>query len=368
MGMTFDHTTLGQRVLFGTGRSAENLAAEIDRIGASRPMVISGGSARESARRLSADINPVLSWDEVVMHVPVELAQRARVAATEAEVDIVICVGGGSTTGLAKAVALSHAIPIIAVPTTYSGSEATNVWGLTEDGTKTTGTDPRVLPQTVIYDGELSAALPMELSVASGLNGMAHCVDSLWAPRADPINEALALEGARALSRALTGIVADPADMNAREQALYGCYLAAVSFVGAGSGLHHKICHVLGGTFDLPHAQTHAVVLPHVLGFNADTVPESAARLASALRAGRTESATCASPNADADSSVRELQHLYDRVGAPTRLDELGFTADDIPEAVERIQAVAPASNPAEVTVSGLTELLTRALTGRPPR
>lgn len=375
MSMTFEHTTLGQRVLFGTGLAGQNLAAEIDRTGASRPMVVAGGSARDRAQHLSADIHPVLWWDEVVMHVPVDLAERARAAATEAEVDIVISVGGGSTTGLAKAIALTHGIPIIAVPTTYSGSEGTNVWGLTEDGTKTTGPDPRVLPATVIYDAELSATLPVELSVVSALNGMAHCVDSLWAPRADPINEALALEGARALSRALTGIVEDPTDMSAREQALYGCYLAAVSFVGAGSGLHHKICHVLGGTFNLPHAQTHAIVLPHVLAFNAAAVPESAGRLAAALEAGTAEApakaATVPSANATEDpaaEAVQALQGLYERVGAPRCLDELGFTADDIPGAIERIRASAPASNPVEVTVAGLTELLMDALNGQPPR
>jgi hypothetical protein len=166
----------------------------------------------------------------------------------------IVCRRRGSTTGLAKAVALTTRIPIVAVPTTYAGSEATNVWGLTENATKTTGVDDRVLPAAVVYDAELTLSLPVALSVASGLNALAHCVDSLWAPRADPINQALAAEGIRALADGLPRIAGDPSDLAGRETALYGAYLAAVSFASAGSGLHHKICHVLGGTA-LPDAR-----------------------------------------------------------------------------------------------------------------
>ncbi|QCU79688.1 maleylacetate reductase (plasmid) [Citricoccus sp. SGAir0253] len=357
MSMTFEHTTLGQRVLFGTGQAAEHLTAELDRLGATRPMVIAGERVQAEAWSATAGITAALWWDEVVMHVPVEVAEKARTAATEASVDVVVSIGGGSTTGLAKAIALTTGIPVVAVPTTYAGSEATNVWGLTEDRTKTTGVDDKVLPVTVVYDAELSKTLPLGMSVTSGLNGMAHCVDSLWAPRTDPINQALALEGARALALSLRGIVADPDDMDAREQALYGCYLAAVSFAGAGSGLHHKICHVLGGTFDLPHAQTHATVLPYVLEFNAPAVPELAGRLATAL-GGET------SAGDPAGAAVTALRELYTAVQAPCRLADYGFTADGIPEAVERIVAAAPASHPVPVTEQNITDLLTAALTG----
>jgi maleylacetate reductase len=357
MPMSFEHTTLGQRVLFGTGRAAEHLADELDRLGATRPMVITGSREHGGAEQVAARITPALWWDEVVMHVPVEVAEKARAAAAEAGADVLVSVGGGSTTGLAKAIALTTGLPVIAVPTTYAGSEATNVWGLTEDRTKTTGTDDKVLPVTVVYDAELSKTLPVGLSVASGLNGMAHCVDSLWAPRTDPINQALALEGARALALSLRGIVADANDLDAREQALYGCYLAAVSFAGAGSGLHHKICHVLGGTFDLPHAQTHATVLPYVLELNAPAVPELAGRLAAALGGEQTS-------GDPAGAAVTALRELYDAVQAPARLADYGFTADGIGEAVDRITKAAPASNPVPVTEQNITELLTAALTG----
>lgn len=356
MAMSFEHATLGQRVLFGTGKAAEHVAAELKRLGASRPMVIASASQRGFAKTATAMVTPALWWDEVVMHVPVEVAERACAAACESDVDVLVSLGGGSTTGLAKAIALTTGIPVIAIPTTYAGSEATNVWGLTEDRTKTTGVDDKVLPVTVIYDAELSKTLPVDLSVASGLNGLAHCVDSLWAPRTDPINQALALEGARALALALRGIVADADDMDAREQALYGCYLAAVSFVGAGSGLHHKICHVLGGTFDLPHAQTHATVLPYVLELNAPAVPELAGRLAAALGGDVSGDPAAAAVNA--------LRELYEAVDAPSRLADYGFTAAGIPEAVERVLKAAPASNPVAVTEENMTELLTAALNG----
>ncbi|MEF3120122.1 maleylacetate reductase [Kocuria flava] len=359
--MLFEHTTLGQRVLFGTGKAAHHVVTELDRLGASRPMVIAAPPEQALAETATAGTTASLWWDEVVQHVPVEVADRARTAVAEHDIDALISVGGGSTTGLAKAIALSTGIPIIAVPTTYAGSEATDVWGMTEERTKTTGVDPRVLPVAVVYDAHLSATLPVGLSVASGLNGMAHCVDSLWAPRADPINQALALEGARALNLALRGIVADPDDIEAREQALYGCYLAAVAFASAGSGLHHKICHVLGGTFDLPHAQTHATVLPYVLALNAPAVPELATRLATALGQGLAEGQD------PAVGAVYALNVLRETVEAPTRLSDYGFTAEGISEAVERVLAAAPASNPVAVTEENITALLTEALTGVTP-
>ena len=287
MSLNFEHTTLGQRVLFGTGLAGANLAAEVARLGARRVMVIS--SAAE-ARRLAAvtdSISVALHYDDVAPHVPADKAEKARAAAAENRIDLIVCAGGGSTTGLAKVIALTLRLPIIAIPTTYAGSEATNVWGRTEASRKTTGVDDAVLPVTVIYDAALTLGLPVELSVASGPNALAHCIDSLWGPRADPINAALATEGVRALNVALPAIKVHPLEPSGREQALYGAYLAAVAFASAGSGMHHKICHVLGGAYNLPHAQTHAIILPHVLAFNAPLAPDAEARIAAAFGAAR---------------------------------------------------------------------------------
>lgn len=352
MSLKFDHETLGQRVLFGSGEAAQNLAAEISRLDAKNIMVVAGEFELPMAQKVAADIDVKVWHSNVVMHVPIETAEEARGVAQENDIDVVVCVGGGSTTGLAKAIAMTTALPIIAVPTTYAGSEATNVWGLTEAARKTTGVDNKVLPVTVIYDSALTMSLPVEMSVASGLNGMAHCIDSLWGPKADPINAAMAAEGIRALSAGLPKIVEDAHDVGGRDEALYGAYLAAVSFASAGSGLHHKICHVLGGTFNLPHAQTHATVLPYVLAFNAPQAPQAEQRAAAAFG-----SAT----------ALEGLQRLRAQVGAPQRLLDYGFTAEGIPEAVSIILEKVPANNPREVTEENLTALLTAALNGDDP-
>lgn len=345
--MRFTHETLPQRVVFAPGDAPAAVVDEVARLDARRVMVIAAPAEAELADTVSAGIPVAVQHNEVVMHVPVEVAGRAREAAAQADPDAVLCIGGGSTTGLGKAVAMSGSpaagVPIIAVPTTYAGSEATNVWGLTEGGAKTTGTDPLVLPRAVVYDAALTLDLPVDLSVASGLNAMAHCVDSMWGPRADPIDQALAGEGIHALGLGLPSVVADPAGIGGREQTLYGAYLAAAAFASAGSGMHHKICHVLGGMFDLPHAQTHAVVLPHVLAFNAPHAPEAEHRIAQAL---------------DSVTASGGLADLRATLDAPTALREYGMPEDGIARAVAPIRDAIPADNPAPVTEENLTELL----------
>jgi maleylacetate reductase len=214
-----------------------------------------------------------------------------------------------------------------------------------------------------VYDATLTTSLPVELSVASGLNGIAHCVDSMWAPATDPINQALALEGIRTLAAGLPQVVAEPTGLAGREHCLYGAYLAAVSFASAGSGLHHKICHVLGGTYDLPHAQTHAVVLPFVLAYNAPAVPDAARRLAEAFGAP-------AGPGDPAKAALDALLRLGNQVGAPTALreiggDALGMAENDLADAAERVVRVAPPSNPVPVTAESMAALLRAAWVGQ---
>ncbi|MEU9059689.1 maleylacetate reductase [Streptomyces sp. NPDC048430] len=350
--MRFTHETLGQRVVFASGKAPAAVAAEVAALGASRVMLIAAPAEAALADRVGADLPVAVRHSEVVMHVPVEVADRAREAATAGSVDALVCVGGGSTTGLAKAVALTTGLPIVAVPTTYAGSEATNVWGLTEGEVKTTGADARVLPRSIVYDASLMLSLPVEMSVASGLNALAHCVDSMWGPRVDPIDQALAGEGIRGLALGLPGVAADPVGLEGREQTLYGAYLAAVAFSSAGSGMHHKICHVLGGMFDLPHAQTHAVVLPHVLAFNAPSAAEAERRIAQAF----------GSPTA-----VEGLSGLRKVLGAPRALRDYGMSEDGIARAVAPILKAVPADNPTPLTEENLTALLRAAWEGSEP-
>ncbi|MEU4612838.1 maleylacetate reductase [Streptomyces umbrinus] len=349
--MKFTHQTLPQRVVFAAGDSPAAVAAEVEALGGSKVMLIASEREKDLADPIAKEIPVVLRHEEVVMHVPVEVAARALRAAADAGANILVSVGGGSTTGLAKAVAMTTGLPIIAVPTTYAGSEATNVWGLTEGETKTTGVDDKVLPASVVYDAALLTTLPGEMTVASGLNAMAHCVDSMWGPRADPIDRALAQEGIRALATGLPAVADDSTSVEGIEQTLYGAYLAAVAFASAGSGMHHKICHVLGGMFNLPHAQTHAVVLPYVLAFNAPHAAEAEARVAEAFGSRK------------ASAGLAALREVLD---APRALRDYGMPQDGIAKALGPVMKAIPANNPTPVTRANLTLLLEAAWAGDP--
>jgi alcohol dehydrogenase class IV len=346
----FTHDWLPQRVRFATGGAAEAVAEEVRRLECSRVMAIASDAAR--AEPVLGGVPVEVLHTDVAMHVPVEVAARARDVAADHAVDSLVCVGGGSTTGLAKAVALTTGLPIVTVPTTYAGSEATDVWGLTEHGRKTTGVDRRVLPRAVVYDAALVQTLPVPTSVASAFNALAHCVDSTWAPRTDPVDRALALEGIRALRSGLPRVVEEPLELAGREQTLYGAYLAAVAFASAGSGLHHKICHVLGGMFALPHAETHAVVLPHVLALNAPAVPDLDQRIGQAL---------------GTSTALDGLRALRDETDAPTSLRDLGLREADVARAVPPILEAAPPSNPVPVTADVIRALLQAAWAGKEP-
>lgn len=353
--MKFLHESLPQRVHFASGEAAVAVASEIDRLRAQRVMVIASDRELELADRVTLTLGEKVAvrHTEVVMHVPVEVAARARTRAKELGIDALVAVGGGSTTGLAKAIALTSGLPIIAVPTTYAGSEATSVWGLTEGGQKTVGNDPHVLPVAIVYDATLTLSLPVELSVASGLNAVAHCVDSMWAPKANPINAALAAEGIRALTLGLPRVARAPSDIEGREQALVGAYLAAAAFASAGSGLHHKICHTLGGKYNLPHAETHAVVLPYVLAMNVRGAPDAEQRMATAFAA---------------TSALTGLLALKTALGAPRALRDYGLRDTDLDAAADAILPSVPPTNPVPVTKDLLVALLRAAWEGSAPR
>ncbi|HZD65114.1 MAG TPA: maleylacetate reductase, partial [Acidimicrobiales bacterium] len=347
----FDYEALPARVVFGAGAARARLAGEVEALGARRVLVVAAAAEEALARELVGPLGDRVAgfFADVSPHVPVPVAEAARARAGDLGADALLSVGGGSTTGTAKAVALTTGLPIVAVPTTYAGSEVTPVWGLTEAGRKTTGTDRAVLPAVVVYDPDLTRSLPPGLSGASGLNAMAHCVEAFWAPRHNPVSALFAEEGIAALARGLPGVVADGADRAARSDALYGAYLAGVAFATTGSGLHHKICHVLGGAWDLPHAETHAIVLPHVVAFNAPAVPEAAGRIARAL---------------GADDPARGLSDLAGRLGIPRGLGEVGLPEDALPEAAGLVAPVVPPDNPRPVEAGDLEGLLRAAWAG----
>jgi alcohol dehydrogenase class IV len=349
MEIRFDHTTLGQRVLFGAGAAATNVATALRDLGAARPLIVGGDHAAGVVDQISEQFAVAGRIGEVVQHVPADRARAAVALVQEVGADAVVAIGGGSATGLAKIIARDTGLPVVAVPTTFSGSEATDIWGMTQDERKTTGTDARVLPRVVVYDATLTQGLPPDLAAHSGLNALAHAVDSLWAPRADPVNRALAGEGMRALVPGLRGLRADPADLGAHERVLYGTYLSGVALASAGAGMHHKICHVLGGTFNLPHAPTHAVVLPYVAAYNTGADPDSEARIADAL---------------GAPDGAAGLWDLAREVGAPGSLAEIGLTEESVDLAAELATAAIPDSNPEPVTQERIAMLLRAALRG----
>jgi alcohol dehydrogenase class IV len=262
-----------------------------------------------------------------------------------------VAIGGGSTTGLAKAIALTSGLPIVAIPTTYAGSEMTPIWGLTEGGVKKTGRDVRVLPKTVIYDPSLTSSLPVALSVTSGINAIAHCVEALYSRDANPIISLIAEEGIRALGGGLPEVAKQPGNMDARSRALYGAWLAGVSLGAVGMALHHKLCHTLGGTFNLPHAETHTVVLPHAVAYNAASAPEAMNRIAAALGA---------SPAAEG------LYDLAVSLGAPVSLQALGMRRQQLDQAAD-LAVQNPYYNPRPVTREGIRSLLENAFEGRRP-
>jgi maleylacetate reductase len=288
------------------------------------------------------------------MHVPVEVADRAVELARSLGADGCVAVGGGSSIGLGKAIALRTGLPLIAVPSTYSGSEMTPVWGITENGAKRTGRDPAVLPRSVVYDPELTLELPVPLSVTSGINAVAHAVEALYAPDTSPLIALMAEEGVRALAGALPELAAGPRSLDARGRALYGAWLCGSCLGATTMGLHHKLCHVLGGTFGLPHAETHTVVLPYALAYNAPAAPEAATAVARALGA------------EDAGAAPVALWELAGRLGAPRSLAELGLKESDL--ATAAAQAVSQAyANPRPVTEDGVLALLRAAYEGTPP-
>jgi maleylacetate reductase len=289
---------------------------------------------------------------EARMHVPIEVADRARDRARELDADGCVAVGGGSAIGLGKAIALEHGLPVVAVPTTYAGSEMTPIWGLTDGGAKRTGRDPRVLPKSVLYDPELTLTLPAGLSATSGMNAIAHAVEGLYAPDASPVVSLMAEEGVRALGGALPAVVADGGDLDARAEAQYGAWLCGAVLGATTMSLHHKLCHTLGGTLDLPHAQTHTVVLPHALAYNAPAAPQAVAALSRAL--GRTP------------DPARELWELAGRLGAPRSLRELGMAEEDIARIAD-LAVASPYANPRPVTRDAVAALLRAAWAGAPP-
>jgi maleylacetate reductase len=352
----FIFTSHPQRVVFGAG-SLSRLEAEVDLLGARRALILATPDQCGDAERVAAILGIRVAgvFDRAAMHVPIEVAGEARTLARRLDADCAIAIGGGSTTGLGKAIALESDLPILAIPTTYAGSEMTSIYGITEAGLKKTGRDVRVMPKTVIYDPELTYSLPVSLSVSSGINAIAHAAEGLYAADANPITDLMAAEGIAAIGRALPLLTLDAEDAHvrrARTDALYGAWLCGSVLGAVAMSLHHKLCHTLGGSFNLPHAETHTIILPHALAYNATAASHAMERIAHALN------------GTSAPQAVFDLAKMS---GARLALKDIGMKASELDKACAiALQNQYP--NPRPLEKAAVRQLLQDAYDGVRPQ
>ena len=349
----FEYTPLPGRVVFGFG-TIGRVPDEVSALGCRRAFVLSAPHHKNTAAIRILDAlggHAVGLSTDAAMHTPVEVTDRVMQQLGAAGADCLVAIGGGSTTGLSKALALRTDLPQIVVPTTYAGSEATPVLGQTEQGRKTIIRSPKVLPEVVVYDVELTLGLPPHLSVVSGMNAIAHAVEALYAKDSNPITSALAEQGIAALSHALPLIVADTQDRAARANALFGAWACGNCLGTVGMSLHHKLCHTLGGSFNLPHAELHTVILPHAAAFNSAAAPEALGRVARAL---------------GVDHAAQGLFDLASTLGAPISLRALGMAESDLDKATD-IAVSAPYWNPRPIERDAIRALIGDAYHGRRP-
>lgn len=349
----FTYIGLPARVVFGSGTIAR-LPDEVARLGIRRAMVLTTPHQEAGAREIAAMLGESAAhlFTGATMHTPVSVTEAALKLVRDLRIDGFVAIGGGSTTGLAKALALRTDLPQLIVPTTYAGSEMTPVVGETADGEKVTRSDPAILPETVIYDVDLTLGLPPAITGTSGVNAMAHAVEALYAQNRNPITDLMAIEALGTLYRALPVVVAAPGDKDARADALYGAWLCGICLGAVGMALHHKLCHTLGGMFDLPHSELHTVVLPHALAYNAPAIPEVMARLRDTF---------------GSDDPARALYDLAGRIGAKRSLAELGMPDSGIDAATDRALA-NPYWNPRPLERAALRQLIADAYAGNSPR
>lgn len=339
------------RIVFGP-KALARLDEELARLSARRALILSTPPQESQAQALAEQLGPMAAgvFAEAAMHTPVEITARAMEAFNASGADCLVSLGGGSTIGLGKAIAYRNDALQIAIPTTYAGSEVTPILGQTENGIKKTVRHPRILPETVIYDPELTFGLPTSLSVTSGLNAMAHAIEAVYAQERNPIASIMAVEAVRALRDALPTIVAEPQSPGARSQALYGSWLCGTLLGMVGMSLHHKLCHTLGGSFDLPHSETHAVMLPHSVAYNAQAAAKELKPIADLF-----------GKNLGAG-----LYDFAESLGAPQALKDLDMSEAQLVQAAD-LATQNPYWNPRPIERAAIQTLLQHAWAGTRP-
>ncbi len=349
---SFKDSALAARIVFGTD-TIRQLPDELARLAGKRALIISTPQQRDQAEQLQVLLGDSAAaiFSGAAMHTPVEVTAKAMRIVEDRQIDCLVAIGGGSTTGLSKAIAYRTDLPQIVIATTYAGSEMTPILGQTEGGVKTTLRDQKVVPEVVIYDVRLTLTLPPDLSGTSGINAIAHAVEALYAENKSPETSSMAVEGIEKLARALPVIARNPQDLGARMDALSGASLCGQCLAKVDMALHHKLCHTLGGSFDLPHAETHTAVLPHTTAYNAEADPLAMQRIARAL---------------GSEAAPMGLYELGHAVNAKMALRDLGLPESDLARAAD-LAVQKPYWNPRPLERDAIRELLEGAWTGKPP-
>jgi len=350
---SFMHDALPARVVFGQG-TLRLLPEEVDRLNLERVLVVSTAEQKAQANEIAARLGSRTAaiFPGAVMHTPIDVTEVALAIATDRRADGVVAIGGGSAIGLSKAIALRSDLPQIVIPTTYAGSEATPILGETDKGEKTTLRSMKVLPETILYDVNLSTGLPVAMSMTSGLNAMAHAAEALYSPDRNPLVDLMAEAGLAALISALPRIHAQSDDIEGRSAALYGAWMCGSCLGSVGMALHHKICHTLGGAFGLPHAEMHAVMLPHSLAYNLAAVPDVRGKLSRLFK------------HVDA---IKALENFTRGLGVPRALRDLGMPEEGIEQAAD-LAVKKPYPNPRPIERDAVRDMLARAWAGEFPQ
>ena len=352
------YTANPARIIFGSG-TINQVPDELKKLNLVAPLLLCTPQQIAQAEALrsilkSHHVQPSGIFTQATMHTPVEVTDKAIAKTQSTKSDSIVSIGGGSTIGLGKAISIRTGLYHLTIPTTYAGSEVTPILGETENGRKTTRSDAKILPGTVVYDVDLTMTLPAQMSATSGVNAIAHAVEALYAQNGNPIINILAQNGIRALAESLPILVKSPDSKDARTKALYGAWLCGTCLGSVGMSLHHKLCHTLGGSFNLPHAETHTIVLPHALAYNAVKTPEAMKLLADAL------------PNSNGDP-VHGLNALLSSLGVKRDLKVYGMKEEDIAKAAD-IAVSNPYWNPREIEKGPIQELIRRAWAGEEAR
>lgn len=351
--MLFNYSPVPSKVVFGEN-AALKLKDEISALGGARVMIACSKGMRGRIEHVIEALGDmcVALYDGAEPHCPEAVAMAAIDLFKEKKCDIIVAVGGGSTIGIGKAIALRTDAPLIVVPTTPCGSESTPIYGMLIGNTKKTGRDAKVIARTSIYDPALTTSMSAHHTATIGMNSLAHCVEALYGQSASPISDLYAAEGIKALTKGLRGSLADGNDLAARSQVLYGGMLSGYCVTLAGIAIHHKLCHVLGGHHGIPHGESNSVILPYAVAYNETAAPKAMEKIMAAM---------------GTDSASGGIYDFATEMKVPKSLKELGMKESDLDIAAEETVRTTPYS-PKPAQVKSVREMLQQAYEGIKPQ